>query len=290
MPRPAQVAGALVTAIVVLAAGGCGFKSEPTGALNGAPVTVTDSAAATVSVQTVPTRIVSLDEGMTELLFAVGAGSSVVGRSSGPAYPAAATRVRVIPTGNVGAIARLHPDLVIAQPGEAGAIHRAMKVPVYTVDGTKVSAAWQDQLNVSLLAGRGPEGRAIVIAGTRRLDHLAAVLSSHPVAKVYLDQGAYVPPPLMAQSLIAAAHGDAVTVASPAELQHVAPDVWLSELGSGTPPKEVRTDPSTRNLPAVKTNRVRVIPPWWVETDGPRMPVAVAHLGAIFHPGATAGG
>ena len=33
MARPVPIAGALVTAALVLMAGGCGFKSEPTGAI-----------------------------------------------------------------------------------------------------------------------------------------------------------------------------------------------------------------------------------------------------------------
>ena len=82
MPRPALIAGAFATVALVIVAGGCGFKSEPTGALSPAPVTVTDAEGTTIALDAVPKRIVSLDPGMTELLFRIGAGDSVVARSA----------------------------------------------------------------------------------------------------------------------------------------------------------------------------------------------------------------
>jgi ABC-type Fe3+-hydroxamate transport system substrate-binding protein len=109
------------------------------------------------------------------------------------------------------------------------------------------------------------------------------------VTKTYLDQGAYFPPGPMANELIAAGGGHAVTVASPAELRQAAPQVYLSEAGYGATPASLRSSPATKHLPAVEHNRVHTIPTWWVTTDGPSMAAAVANLAAVLHPGASAG-
>lgn len=214
MPRPALIAGAFATVALVIVAGGCGFKSEPTGALSPAPVTVTDAEGTTIALDAVPKRIVSLDPGMTELLFEIGAGDSVVARSAGDAYPAAAADVPVV-SARPAAVRRYKPDLVIADEHSAQELRAGLKVPVYAVDGTTITGAERDQLKVGLLAGRGPQGRTVAERVRRGIARTRAATGPLMPAKVYLDQGAFVPPGKLASQLIAAAGGLAVTAASP---------------------------------------------------------------------------
>ncbi|HYK10063.1 MAG TPA: helical backbone metal receptor [Gemmatimonadales bacterium] len=80
------------------------------------PLSVTDDAGRTVSVSGPVHRIVSLAPSSTELLFAVGAGPQVVGRTTWCRYPAAALAVPVVGDGldpNIEAVAATHPDLVV---------------------------------------------------------------------------------------------------------------------------------------------------------------------------------
>lgn len=288
MPRPALIAGAFATVALVIVAGGCGFKSEPTGALSPAPVTVTDAEGTTIALDAVPKRIVSLDPGMTELLFEIGAGDSVVARGAGDVSPAAAADVPVV-SPRPGAVRRYKPDLVIADEHSAQELRAGLKVPVYAVDGTTITGAERDQLKVGLLAGRGPQGRTVAERVRRAIARTRAATGPLMPAKVYLDQGAFVPPGKLASQLIAAAGGLAVTAASPGELKRTAPTVYLSEQGRGADPKQVRTDPETKTLPAATRGRVRTIPLWWVTTDGPRMAQAVERLAAVLHPTPGAG-
>lgn len=64
-------------------------------------------------------RIVSLNPATTELLFAIGAGSQLVGRTRWCDWPPAATRIQNVGDGfppNVEAVLATHPDLAILYP------------------------------------------------------------------------------------------------------------------------------------------------------------------------------
>jgi iron complex transport system substrate-binding protein len=77
---------------------------------------VVDDAGDTVAVAPSARRVVSLIPATTELLFAIGAGPVVVGRTAWCDYPAAAAKVPNLGDGiapNVEAVLASHPDLVI---------------------------------------------------------------------------------------------------------------------------------------------------------------------------------
>lgn len=79
-------------------------------------ITVTDDAGRRVTLAGPARRIVSLAPSSTELLFALGAGERVVGRTTWCRYPAAARAVPVVGDGlnpNIEAVAARHPDLVV---------------------------------------------------------------------------------------------------------------------------------------------------------------------------------
>ena len=80
-------------------------------------IRVTDDAGQAVVIQHPAQRIVSLSPHITELLFATGAGSSIVGVSAYSNYPAAAATIPRISGGSsldMEAILALQPDLVVA--------------------------------------------------------------------------------------------------------------------------------------------------------------------------------
>lgn len=104
------IARALVVTSLAIAAIGCARDGAP------ARTALTDDFGDTLVVGAAPTRIVSLNPTTTELLFAIGAGPRVTGRTSYDIYP---TEVRVVPDlgqglrPNVEAVLNTHPDLVL---------------------------------------------------------------------------------------------------------------------------------------------------------------------------------
>ncbi len=106
-----HLAGLFVCAAVAACGrAGSGARSAP-GAL-----AVTDDAGRTVTLAAPARRIVSLSPAVTELLFALGVGDRVVGRTTWCDYPPAAHAVPSVGDGlnpNVEAVAARRPDLVV---------------------------------------------------------------------------------------------------------------------------------------------------------------------------------
>ena len=103
--------GLAAALLLGLAVGGCRAASEPRGSLR-----LVDDAGDTVAVPAPAHRIASLIPATTELLFAIGAGDALVGRTAWCDYPPAAARVHNLGDGinpNLEAILAVHPDLVI---------------------------------------------------------------------------------------------------------------------------------------------------------------------------------
>jgi ABC-type Fe3+-hydroxamate transport system substrate-binding protein len=107
---------------------------------------VVDDAGDTVAVAGSPRRIVSLIPATTELLFAIGAGGSVVGRTQWCDYPAAAAAVPNLGDGiapNIEAILATRPDLVLlynsAQNATAAARLRGLGIPALRLNTDKLA-------------------------------------------------------------------------------------------------------------------------------------------------------
>ena len=84
------------------------------------PVTITDDASRTVTVESAPERIVSLAPANTEMAFALGLGDKVVGVTTYDDYPAEVTSIAKVgdfASPNIEAIAAAKPDLVLATAG-----------------------------------------------------------------------------------------------------------------------------------------------------------------------------
>ncbi|MGH7508628.1 MAG: ABC transporter substrate-binding protein [Gemmatimonadales bacterium] len=112
-PRP-SLAGSFVAFLLVGAGvGGSACRPAPAGP---AVISLVDDSGDTVRLTAAAKRVVSLIPATTELLFAIGAGSAVVGRTSYCDYPAAAGDVPDVGDGirpNIEAVLARSPDLVV---------------------------------------------------------------------------------------------------------------------------------------------------------------------------------
>jgi iron complex transport system substrate-binding protein len=135
---------------------------------------VVDDAGDSVAVRIPAHRIVSLIPATTELLFAIGAGDRVVGRSAWCDYPPAAKQVTNLGDGinpNVEAILAARPDLVVlynsAQHSGVAARLRGLGIPTIRLN----TDALRDVDRVGRLLGR-------LTGRVRSADSMAAVFDT----------------------------------------------------------------------------------------------------------------
>jgi iron complex transport system substrate-binding protein len=153
--------------LAALAAAGL-VACHPAGGRPGRAMVV-DDAGDTLRVARPPRRIVSLNPTTTELLFALGAGDRLVGRTDACDYPPAAARVASVGgwlPPNVEAVAARSPDLVVLYGGPtnaaAAARLRSLGIPVLVLSTDHLA----DVPRVARLLGR-------VVDAVRAADSLA---------------------------------------------------------------------------------------------------------------------
>jgi iron complex transport system substrate-binding protein len=278
----------VAAAALAIVLAGCGERSEPTGELEAVyPATGLGAGDLPVVLDSVPQRIVAVDAGSVELIEALGAGERVVGVPAGSTLESATAPVEVVKeTGqiDVDAIAGLEPDLVVATPEidrvTLSQIEGLTGAPVYIQPSRSVEDVLAATLELGFLIGQPVEARQL--AGSIKEAAAAVderIAGSGPV-EVFLDRGFFItiPDDSLPGDLIARAGG--INIASGgvgsgpfplADLLAADPDVYLTTSDSEVTLEELRADPETKNLQAVREGRVVVLPVELVTRAGPRV-------------------
>lgn len=167
------------TLLLVLLAAACAPPRGPTGA-----ITVIDDARDTVRLAHPARRIVSLIPASTELLFAIGAGPHLVGRSQWDSFPAAALEVPSVGLGiepNIEAIVGQHPDLVVlyesASNAQAAARLRTLGIPVVQLRTDLLESVGDHARILGDLTGTRPQADSVADAFETNLAAATAPLS-----------------------------------------------------------------------------------------------------------------
>jgi iron complex transport system substrate-binding protein len=139
-------------------------------------------------------RIVSLSPHITENLFAIGAGSRVVGTVEFSNYPEEAKRIRQIGSYekiDLEAVAALRPDLVIAW--ESGNIAsqvarlKAIGLNVVVTEARRIEDVPADLERLGALTGAGTGARAAADRFRERLAALRARYAQRPKVRVFYE-------------------------------------------------------------------------------------------------------
>jgi len=137
-------------------------------------------------------RIVSLSPHITENLFAIGAGSRVVGTVEFSNYPEEAKRIRQIGSYekiDLEAVAALRPDLVVAWESGNIASHvaklKAIGLNVVVTEARRIEDVPADLERLGALAGAGTGARAAASKFRDRLAALRARYAGQPQVRVF---------------------------------------------------------------------------------------------------------
>jgi iron complex transport system substrate-binding protein len=196
---PLLLRAALVLAAIALAAcGGAGPSpsaialASPSAAAAGSPsagpsaiaypLTLTDDEGTQVTLPAPPRKIVSLTPATTEVLFAIGLGPKVVGRTEADDYPPAAKSVPTVASYtsvDVEKIVGLGADLVIAggngfNPPDSIAKLRSLGIPVLVVYAKDVQGVFDDIRLVGRAAGAAGLASSLADSMSAQFDAIRA--------------------------------------------------------------------------------------------------------------------
>ena len=261
---------------------------------------VVDDFGDTIAVAPSPRRIVSLNPSTTELLFALGAGARLVGRTHWDEWPDSARLVPDLGAGvrpNVEAVLAAHPDLVILYAStdnrNAARQLRAAGVRTLSLKIDRIEHFERATHTIGRILGDSP--RASLVADTVRatLDRVAArtatlrrprVAWPVDVAPVIaIGAGSFL------SQLIEIAggenvYGDMAAVSPQLSLEDVHrrdPDIILANPRLAA---RIRTEPAWRGLRAVREGRVIEADEVLMGRQSVRMGEAAVALARLLHP------
>lgn len=286
--------------------------ATPTPAASPTPqsIVVTDGLGRQVTLPGPAQRVASMAPSNTEILYAIGAGSQVVGRDEFSDYPAEAAGLTTI-GGSFGgynneAIVGLKPDLVLAAeintPEQVQALEK-LGVTVYYLSNPKdMEGMYQNLLTVAALTGRQAEAQKLVDALKGRVAAVEQKLkdvterpvvfyeidSTDPNAPYTAGEGTFI------DMLLGMAGGenlgramqDAYGQMSLEELVVKDPDIILlgDSVWGGVTPEMVAQRAGWEKLGAVQGSRVYPFDDNLVSRPGPRMVDGLESLAKLLHP------
>jgi len=257
------------------------------------------AAVAPANSQTKP-RIVSLIPSLTEDLFAIGAGSQVVGVSAWTDFPPQATRLPVVGSASsvdTELVLRLHPDAVVGIPAQAALVadlRRAGLSPDLLADDS-YQDIFSDLARLGRISGHASEAAALEKRLRARTAQLQGSVrgNSRPSVFIVLGVGPIytVSDTSYIAQLIALAGGrnaagnlkDAYPRYSAEALVALQPDVVVADSQSGL--SGVLDRAPWNALRAVREHRVYILADAaLLERPGPRYNEGLAWLIARLHP------
>ena len=287
--------------------GACAPAATPTPAPK--PIELTDGLGRTVKLAGPAQRIVSLAPSSTEILFALGAGSQVVGRDSLSDFPPEAKQIAEVGSAfdklNTEAIVAQKPDLVLAAEiisADQIKTLEGLGLTVYQVPNPKdFDGLYKTLADVGQLTGRGPAAAALT---TDLKARVAAVLEKVKGAttkpKVFYELDATDPtkpftpgPGTFVDMLITQAGGQNIggslksqwAQISAEELVAQNPDIiLLGDAAYGVSVESVGQRAGWADLAAIKNKAVFTFDDNLVSRPGPRLVDGLETIARLLHP------
>lgn len=271
------------------------------------PVTITDDDGQQVTIDAPPERIVTFAPSMTEIVYALGLGDSVVGVAGRyDDYPAAARQVQEIGGAgefgvdpNIEKVVSLQPDLFLTISGgdQWKQALRDLDVPVVTLNATDLPDLLGDMRAVGRISGAGSEANALTSDLQARVDAVSSAVAAAggPVScffEVYYPPLTTVGPDTFIYDLLERAGCDPVTAGAKSDyptwslekLISDPPDVYLATAESAKSPDAVASRPGFDAIPAVSSGAVVIVDSDLITRPGPRVIDGLEALEAALHP------
>src|SRR5262245_43227792 len=293
----------LITLLSALLAA-CAPQATPTLA----SVALTDGLGREVKLESPAQQVISLAPSNTEILFAIGAGSQVVGRDQLSDYPAEAANVTDIGSSfealNTELIVSLKPDLVLAAeintPEQVKQLEDLGLTVYYIKNPLTLEEMYGNLELVAQMTGHETETATLIESLKARVaavDEKIAPIISRPGVFYELDATDPAKPYTAGKGtfitqLIERAGGQniAADIDGYPQLsleQVVAADpafIILGDAAYGVTPESIASRPGWENLSAVKNNQIFSFDDNLVSRPGPRLVDALEELAKLLRP------
>ncbi|MBV9353945.1 MAG: ABC transporter substrate-binding protein [Chloroflexi bacterium] len=273
------------------------------------PLTITDDAGVATTFAAAPSRIVSLNPGLTEIVFALGAGDRLVAVDRFSNYPAEAQAIQphldTYPSPSVETIVALKPDLVLSLADRDDALNqlRQQGIPVLRLVPSTFDQTVTDINRLGDLLGAPSQARTVTDDMLRRRDAVVAAVADAPRPSVYeeLDAGDPTRPFAAGPNgfygeLIDLAGGTNIFADLPGDFAQVSaesiidrnPDVILMTdvdlPESPQTPAMLAARPGWDAITAVQNGAIYPLQGALVSTPGPRLIDGLESIAAVLHP------
>jgi iron complex transport system substrate-binding protein len=267
--------------------------------------TFKDSRGREINLDSTPKRIVSLAPSLTEILYYLGLGDSVVGVTDFSYYPPEALEKPTVGSyidPNIEKIITLSPDLVIGTkdgnlPGSVYLLEQA-KIPVYVVNPRNVRDVISTIDEIGGLCGVNEKAHKLVSELYKRLDSIESLIASGKNPMVFLQINIS---PIMTvnkntfhNDLINLAGGINMTADEPITYPRISieevirkkPDIILisSMERGGTFSKAKEDWMKWTSIPAVKNKRVYLIDSDLIDRPSQRIIDGLEAMARLIHP------
>ena len=286
----------ILTVASILAFSGCAEKREPA-----YPMAIIDRVGRTVSIPHEPERIICLTPSSAEIVFAIGAGNSVVAVSEYTKYPEEAqqiTKIGSYDSLNIEKITALEPHLLFADPYQELAVERleTLDLAVIVLNHRSIEEILSNIALVGEAIGQEKEASFLVQGIETKIESIAAETANLDKAEkprvLYLYEPIWVAGSgTLANSYIEKAGGINVA-ADISECQTMSleaviarnPDVILCVEGYAPTLEWAMNEPRLQEVNALKNNRVYPLDADTVDCPGPRVEIALELVAKCLYP------
>ena len=253
-----------------------------------------------IIVRSAPRRIVSLNPATTDLIFALGAGDRLVGRTHWDVYPEAAKAVRDLGSGirpNVEAVLGVRPDLVILYASKdnraAASELRTAGVNTLSLKIDHIADFYYASRTIGRLLGDSARGAIVADSVERTLKRVRATTQSLDKPTVFwhiwdaplitIGRGSYM------NELIEIAGGRNIY----GDVDQTSPAVSIEDVLKRNPryiitgPEgslKIMKDPRWSEAPAVRDRRILVVDTAIVGRPSVRLGEAAESIARLLHP------
>jgi iron complex transport system substrate-binding protein len=139
----------------------------------------------------IPQRIVSLTPATTELIFAIGAGSQLVGATKNCNYPPGAEKLTRVGGGTLESLSRetivaLHPDLVLCKWDNHGPLMETLdqfNIPTLAIGPETLDELFAEATMLGAVTGHVAESEQLVATMKERLQSLTSLVEKIPESR-----------------------------------------------------------------------------------------------------------